>query len=212
MTDMMKKVIFAAAAAVMMLSGTNAFAQFSVGAGYMNSKLKEKDADDPYAKANGFYVGADYNFNLFKGLGIAPGIELAYVIDGDVASLNLSDLASVKEKIRESYLNIPVAFNYGYDFSKVRVFAFAGPVFSIGLTSKSKTEGAVLDSTGSDTENLYDGDYRRFDVMLGCGVGADLFEKFRVKIGYDWGLVNRYDADNYTVHRKQLKIGVALLF
>lgn len=62
----MKKFVFSALSAALMLIGSNAFAQLSVNAGFTNSALKEKatvakEDIKETTKANGFYFGGDYN-------------------------------------------------------------------------------------------------------------------------------------------------------
>lgn len=212
----MKKMIFAAAAALMMLAGVDAFAQFSVSAGYANSKLKYKTGTNSTLKTsvgyNGVFFGADYNFPINENWGIAPGIEWMFVMDKD------ADLGSVKsgewknaiqKNSRETYFNIPIDVTYGLQFESIRVFAFAGPTLSFNLTSKTKMS---YDEGGSDTKNTSDWySYSAFDLMFGVGVGVDFFEKIRIKFGYDAGMINRGDSD-YKIHRQQIKLGVSYLF
>ena len=67
----MKKFVFTALSAALMLIGSNAFAQFSVNAGFTNSALKEKatvakEDIKETTKANGFYFGGDYNIKLAR--------------------------------------------------------------------------------------------------------------------------------------------------
>jgi hypothetical protein len=71
----MKKILTSILTISMVLAGTTAFAQASIGLGFLNSTdiMKDNIKD---VNLNGFYVGADYNFALgTSGIGVAPGIN-----------------------------------------------------------------------------------------------------------------------------------------
>ncbi len=211
----MKKVLFTAVSALLMLTCADAFAQFSIGAGFANSALKEKAGDvKETTKANGIYVNADYSLMLTDHLGLVPGIEWMYVMDKDVENLD-AIVTTIKgeAKFKEHYVNIPVDVTYGIGLKDLRIYAFAGPTFSFNLSSKTKATTTAFGKENEVTQDSKDlfGTYDSFDLMLGAGVGIDLFEKLRVKCGYDWGLLNRGD-DNIKLHRQQLKLGVAWIF
>ena len=75
----MKKLFASVLVGAMMLMGTNAFAQLSVGGGYINSTETStytvgNTSTSSKADLNGFYVGGQYNIKLVKGLGVAPGL------------------------------------------------------------------------------------------------------------------------------------------
>ena len=55
----------------------------------------------------------------------------------------------------------------------------------------------------------------RGDVMLGASVGAHFFHLLEVRIGYDYGLLNRYRnevADVYSMHRGQFTLSAGIRF
>ena len=151
---------------------------------------------------------------LGKGFGIAPGVEWIYVMDNEVQNLN-AIVTTVKDgkKFKEHYINVPVDVNWGIDLKILRVYVFAGPTFSFNVSSKTT---ATTEALGKEVESVYDtkdvlGEYKNFDLMLGGGVGVDLFNKIRVKCGYDWGLMNRGNSD-LELHRQQLRLGVGFIF
>lgn len=193
----MKKIITTLVAATVAMMGVSAFAQASVGVGYLSSPSKTKyNSTSTTRNFNGFYVGADYNLNFFDtGVGMAPGLYFSYLGNDEDG-----------RKTNETYLTVPVMFNYGFEVSPaVRLSAFAGPSFALGLSSKTKA-GSV------ETKN-YDGDgYKQFDVLLGLGIAADINDLVRVSIGYDWGAIDRNGDIAGTMHRNQLHVGVAYLF
>lgn len=212
----MKKLVFAAAAALLMFVSVDSFAQLSVGMGYTGSKLKSKvdmggSKTKSHFNANGVYFEGNYNFAINENWGIEPGLQWVYVSDKNfsIADFKIQDKENA-EKFRENYLNIPVNVTYGIQFESIRAFAFAGPEFSFDLTSKLKY--TQLDGSGhtTDSENVL-GSYSKFDVLFGFGVGVDFFDKVRVKFGYNLGMVNRGSSD-HKYHRNQVQVGVAYIF
>lgn len=195
----------------MMLLGTNAFAQLSVGAGFVNSKtnLNISLAGILSAKAdavtNGFFLGGSYNIPIgTSGLGVAPGIRFSYLTNNDV------DLKIADGDFSETYLSVPVDINFGVALADgIKGLIYAGPAFSYGLTSQIKS--------GSIEYDIYDGelkelsDYKRFDVLLGGGFGVEFYDMVRFTVGYDWGMLDR-GPSAIEVKRNQLSVGVAYIF
>lgn len=59
------------------------------------------------------------------------------------------------------------------------------------------------------------GKFSRFDVQLGLGIGAVIQDRFLIKGGYDWGLLDRLtgeDAEHYSLRRNQFYIGIGYQF
>ncbi len=52
------------------------------------------------------------------------------------------------------------------------------------------------------------------NVLIGGGIGVDIMQRFRIKAGYDLGLLNQYtgSAANYSVKQNMINAGVAVLF
>lgn len=215
----MKKVFFSILAASMMLAGTVAMAQPSIGVGFANSTDYYKvNGNKENTSLSGFYVGGSYNLPIAGALNVAPGIYYSYLTKSDVSNYLGANL---KGDVKEHYLTIPVMFNLGLQIADGIVGRiYAGPSLAYGLASNVKYSGSVTipvigTINGDKTINNYDDDYnyRRFDVMLGGGVAIDFFDMVRFNVGYDYGLVNRYTGDgDITRHRSQFNIGVAYLF
>ena len=103
----MKKFFTTLLAASLMLLGTQAFAQMSVNAGYLNSTLKTKNSSD---NANGAYAGVSFNVPLAGGLAIAPGVYYSMIISKETASLG--SIISGSGTFVEHAVNVPVYLNY----------------------------------------------------------------------------------------------------
>ena len=215
----MKKLCLILVAAAMFIA-VDAKAQLGVGVGYnllnTTTTVADESEDD---SLNGFYVEATYDINFLDKkwgtLGLQPGLR--YTFAGDAES---EDVLGVKARasFTEHYLDIPVQVKYGYDVlpSKLNVHAFAGPVFSVGLASSLKVSA---NDNVVKTDN-YDksGNYARFDLKFGLGAGVTVAERFNVKLGYNFGLLNRYTGEQvgkdikYKTHTGVFYVGVGYNF
>lgn len=199
-----------------MLIGTSAFAQASLGAGYVYGKtnidvnilsILTSEVD---ASLNGFYLGGSYNIPVgTSGLGIAPGLYFSYLTKDN------ANLAVAEGDLTETYFTAPIDLNLGVPVGDgLRFIVFGGPTLSYGLTSKV---AVPVSGDSKHTYDIYDGElsnwtkYKNFDVMVGGGVGLDFENMVRFTVGYDYGLLNR-GGSTVNVHRQQLHAGVAFLF
>lgn len=207
----MKKIMTLAAA--MLLTATAAMAQFSAGIGYLTP-------NHPWTNdnLNGFYASVDYNIPIVGNLGVAPGI--AYSFSGKKTENSVS-IFSGRVSLREQYVSVPVNVNYALNLSSdLTVRLYAGPTFCYGLTSILKGDGSVdikgwTIGTGERTTSLYNdsGDYKKFDILVGGGVAFDYDSSIRLSLGYNYGLLNRYDTTLIpSFHRSYLHMGIAYLF
>lgn len=229
----MKKICFILSFVAAMFVAAEASAQIGVGVGYNHGTTTYRVADEADSDdLDGFYIEATYDWDfLYAGwgnLGIQPGVRFSYMGESDI-----DEVLGVrtKESINETYLDIPVHVKYSYDLDFVKLSAFAGPVFSFGLTSASKfraddymvkyhnyTGKTVTKGEGSSSSIPDEApDYARFDLKLGLGLGATFMEKFNVKVGYNIGLLNRYTGEQvkdyrYTRHTGVFYLGVGLNF
>lgn len=204
----MKKICFILVAAAMFIA-VDAKAQLGVGVGYnllnTTATLADESEDD---SLNGFYVEATYGFNFLNKkwgiLGIEPGLRYTFGAEAEQEEiLGIKTRAS----LTEHYLDIPVHVKYGYEVlpSKLSVHAFAGPVFSVGLASTIK---ASADNTTVKTNNYEDSDYGRFDLKIGIGAGITIAERFNIKVGYNFGLLNRYTGEQVDDYKYKAHTGV----
>ena len=142
----------------------------------------------------------------------------------------------------EHHIGIPLRLKYDLHLlDRVGLTFDAGPTLLMGLSSKymykTKLENNVLavdynlyngkiTSSGNsalfnlenwmETSGMYpEGRLGRFDVMLGASVGAHFFHVLEVRVGYDYGLLNRYRkdiADMYSMHRGQFTLSAGIRF
>jgi hypothetical protein len=211
----MKKIVTILSAALLLLAGTNAFAQMSVGAGYVNStnSLKfSKNGDASTTAINGFYAGVGYTIPISSLINFTPGVYYEFLANKNVEGEGAFTLSGA---LTEHYLNVPLTFSLGGSVAPgIRLFAFAGPTATFGLASTTDTSASVAGiSLGGKTNNYDNSDYGRFDVMLGGGAGIQ-FSNVRLTVGYDYGMLNRYtgDSDSISRHTSRLHVGLGFAF
>ncbi len=205
----MKNVIKTVAAAMLLLVGSQAFAQ-SFGAGYVNST---KTTGNSTSSANGFYVGVNYKAEFAPGLSLNPGIYYEFLTSSNGA--NVGSIIAADATVQEHYVNVPFHVSYAMNFAPTfKLFVYAGPTANVGIASTTKTTVTSVIGGSSKSINNYDEgyNYSRFDVMLGGGIGAEVMNKIRVNVGYDWGMLDRNTSDNASLHRNRLTAGVAFVF
>ena len=197
----MKKILSTLLAASLMLIGTQAFAQMSVNAGYLNSTLATKNTK---SGANGAYVGVSFNLPVAGGLSVAPGVYYSGLF-----SKNTELFGFGTGSFQEHAVNVPVYLNYGIQLSRdTEFFIFGGPTAQYGLASKVKHEVGSINTT---VDNYADSDFNRFNVYLGGGVGMNA-GGIIVTVGYDYGMMNQYKNTDVACHRSNIKIGVGFAF
>jgi hypothetical protein len=216
----MKKIIASVFAATMLLMGTEAFAQLVPGAGYLLSIEKsksEKSSTNP-VKLNGFYVGASYNIPLVAGLGVAPGLYANMLLYNGAATFY--QVVTASEHYTEFALNLPVNLNYRFEINdNASFYAFAGPVFQLGLVARStyntRLDYAFIHLNEGEAYNHYNsenGDMNRFNIYLGGGLGFQVGDLL-FTVGYDHNLLNiDKPSDGWKTNRNQIKIGVNFAF
>lgn len=215
----MKKFIASVFAAAMLLMGTEAFAQLVPGAGYLLSIEKSKSENSALdaIKLNGFYVGASYNIPLVGGLGVAPGLYADMLFYNGAATFQ--QLLTFTEHYTELALNLPINLNYQFEIGdNFSLYAFAGPVFQVGLVARSTYNGRIdfgpIHINEGDAFNHYNsenGDMNRFNIYLGGGLGFQVGDLL-FTVGYDHNLLNVDKSEGWKTNRNQIKVGVNFAF
>lgn len=207
----MKKLILSLAIAAIAAGST--MAQVSVGAGYLNQTSKSSLSESSSSKgsSDGFYVGAAFSCPIIAGLSVDPGVYYGFLTSS--TDVNIAGFELANGKTQSHYLMIPIDLRYSFhalDF--LDVFALAGPRFNVGLASTT-TVSALGDAVEQKVDNYGENSsLQRFDFGLGVGIGFDLFQMVRIKVGYDWGLLDVNKTDAVTTNNSMLHAGVAFLF
>ena len=228
----MKRILSVVLATAALLAGTNAYAQFSAGIGWLNSTeiTRYTNGDPDRINLNGLYLGGQYNLEIFGNFGVAPGLYMSTLF-GKAASTTKG--ITVRGDYREIALNLPVNLNYAIELGRdFKILIYAGPVFHLGLTSRTAAEGrsdlpgVPSLTTGRYTLNNFTGKLKdekgnqydwsdplrnRFNIFLGGGAGFQAGD-IQVLIGYDHSVLNFSKASNERAGRSQIKLGIGISF
>lgn len=111
-------------AACLMLIGTQAFAQLSIGAGYLNGTEYQtyKDGKPESFNTNGFYVGAGYTMHAGSIIGITPGVYYSLLSAKNAESF----VANFEGNYTEHNINIPVHVSAGFNIAPdLKIYFFS---------------------------------------------------------------------------------------
>ena len=217
----MKKIIITLS--VLAAAAGMAIAQPSIDAGYLYSMNKEMIASNVIdASSQGFFVGASYTYNLVSGLDVNAGLYYNYLTSNDSDSANIiGDInGSYDLRLNEHYISLPINLRFGtFVADGIKLFAFAGPSLSYCVSSTTRYNASLdLPIIGAiskeDTLNNFelDEDYKPFDVLVGGGLGIELFGVIRIHGGYRYGLLDRDAGENSSLHRSEIFAGVSYIF
>lgn len=224
--------------------GADAFRGIGLTFGYVNSNYRTLDlaTDDASTSGllHGFTLGLTKDFSLLPhALYFQTGLN--YIYQNDPRNENIPGFRIVGDR-EEHHLGIPLRLKYDLHLlDRVGLTFDAGPTLLMGLSSKFKYKAKLSDHVVGVDYNLYNGKIDstgdasifdlggwmedsgmypegrlgRFDVMLGASVGAHFFHVLEVRIGYDYGLINRYRkevAELYSMRRGQFTLSAGIRF
>lgn len=143
----------------------------------------------------GFHIGARAEFPLLSLADRSTYLNTGVLLSLKGCSQDYGNWGSAK--VNPYYLDVPIHFGYKHAITRVvSVFAEGGPYVGIGLFGKSKIqkpanlEGSTPEEY--DTNIFTERGLKRFDFGLGFRIGAELWQRYSVSLGYDWGLINQY--------------------
>jgi len=205
----MKTFFKASLIAVALLLGISLNAQdkpltFGVKAGMNLANFGGDGADGMDAKI-GFNVGVTVDYALTQDLYLLTGLEFTMKGAKDKGSISMIDedfeVVSFegKQTCNPMYLQVPIHLGYKLAIDdNTKIVLHAGPYLAYGVGGKVNTKGTYTEagqafSIDSDTDFFGKDKFKRFDLGLGLGVGAE-FGKIGVGLGYDFGLLNIADG------------------
>lgn len=219
----MKKTFSIICAAALISASIPAAAQLNGSIGYLNQNTGITSGNTiENSIMNGMFAGVGYTFALGS-FGITPGVYYSYLTQetngkGSASVFGIAISGNASARIDEQYINVPLRLSYGVDLGPdVRGFIYAGPMFSYGLASTTKSEGGVsiggfsFDSGEKKYDNYSDDSYSKTNFTVGGGIGITIWDSFRFSAGYDYGLKNRYTG-NADISRRTNLINVTAAY
>ena len=201
----MKKLFVIFAALVIGAASMNAQnAKWSVEAGYLGSKVSMSDRGiSASVDFNGFYAGVGYEIPIpIVSSAISTGLFWDYKCVDQAAG-----------KIKANYLRVPVHYAYSLPAGETtRIFVSAGPSINVGtFGSTSANKDYFDDDIEYDDKVFGKNALCRVHVQIGVAAGIVFSEKFKITLGYDYGITKGMD---YPISNRinALKIGVGYCF
>ncbi|MBQ8158837.1 MAG: PorT family protein [Prevotella sp.] len=120
-----------------------------------------------------------------------------------------------RTEVNLNYLEIPILIKAGFNVTDdIAVLPFIGPTFAVGISGKQK--GYKKDDKGVETfysEKSFgsNGNYKRGDMGIKLGCGAE-WNMLYAELGYQFGVANILDSDEFTQHGNALFLNIGVNF
>ena len=169
------------------------------------------------AKAGLNIAKAEFNKDAFKsdnitGFLIGPTVEAMFGKGGlgiDLALLySQKGFDSDNEKVKNSYLEVPVNLKFKLGMPLVNPYFTVGPYLGFRVSGDKRWDVGVREDIKA----------KSFSAGLNFGLGAELFNKLQVGLNYGWGLTDNYetfdgnDLDSYTGKAHTWSVSAAFFF
>ena len=103
-----------------------------------------------------------------------------------------------------NYIEIPIHLGYKYNVSdKFSVLGEGGPYAGFLISAKYKEDGHEYKGTE---------DSKKLDVGIGLRAGVEINRRFRLMVGYDWGLANTIDDEEQKTYNRNFSVGMVVFF
>ena len=169
------------------------------------------------AKAGLNIAKAEFNKDAFKsdnitGFLVGPTVEAMFGKGG--LGLDLALLYSQKgfdsdnEKVKNSYLEVPVNLKFKLGMPLVNPYFSVGPYVGFRVSGDKRWDVGIKEDIKA----------KSFSAGLNFGLGAELFDKLQVGLNYGWGLTDNYgnfdgnDLDSYTGKSHTWSVSAAFFF
>jgi hypothetical protein len=207
----MKRVKFFVTTIILFAAVTVNAESFGLEAGYGNSSTFVGEGDT-LNTLNGFHIGPTAELQIQGPLSLQYGLFYNFLTSSKTYENSLVDT-----KISTTFHSIDIPVRLAFTVpagNNVGVFIFGGPSFNIGISKKST--GKVISGLGTleiPTIDYYKTDdegnsmQSRFDIQMGVGAAIKV-NGVQLRVGYDWGLLDTNNSENYTLTRDEFKASI----
>ena len=127
------------------------------------------------------------------------------------------DVLVEKDIFTSSIIEIPAHLGYRFQVNdSFGILLDAGPSIMYRINRKFRQQNQLSNNKQTNTKEEMDGRIKRFDVGVGVSAGVDFHNKYRLSIGYDWGLLDVVETaitnQKYNFNNRNLYIRIAYLF
>lgn len=114
-------------------------------------------------------------------------------------------------EITHNNLEIPLVVKYGFKATdEIALLPFIGPYFAYAVSSDQKYKGKeIKDKDGNVISGVHRVNRNNMGFKLGCGAE---YNKLYLELGYQFGLTNIWDSDDYTGHNNALFLNFGVNF
>lgn len=183
-------------------------AQLGFNIGYSNSLIKT----DTRLNFNGINGGVTYDMLISGDWYMLYALNYSYF--AKTVTDKPSNVLTIHNKYRYHFVELPIQGAYILTlFDEIKVMGFAGPKLGYALSGTKIVERETIIDEKPTKTNLYDSNRSKFDVKLGVGLGIQ-YKKYRLKAGYDWGLLNQYSGPETNVnwYRNEFFVNIGIIF
>ncbi|GHT17448.1 hypothetical protein FACS189429_1550 [Bacteroidia bacterium] len=178
-------------------------AQFGISAGYTIGNINY----DGKQNMNGFQAGISYDFHIQNEWYIYSGLSYSQFGRSNTVQ---KPLGKWQYAYSHGFLEIPIHATFVMEvLDDLNLFVSAGPKLSYALFG---TETLKKPDGSTNKIKFYDNNVSPFNVLAGFNLGAQYY-KLRLKIGYDWGLLNQYSGmDSKMYNRGGFVVSLGYVF
>ena len=114
-------------------------------------------------------------------------------------------------EIKHNNLEIPLIIKYGFKATdEIALLPFIGPYFAYAVSADQDSKKVIYDENGKPKEaDVNRVNRNNMGFKLGCGAE---YNKLYVELGYQFGITNIWDSDDYTGHNNALFLNLGVNF
>lgn len=213
----MSKKIYTVLLAVVLTAGYTQ-AQFTIGvrAGFNLTNWQNLVGDGGKFKP-GFQAGVVGECAISEAFAIQPGI--LYAMQGYKYEGSKYEGGGVNWKTEETftlnYIQVPINAQYKLYLGSIKLLLQAGPYIGYAIDGKNKVVDKINGETHESSSKVKLGSgkdkLKPFDFGLGAGAGVQ-FGNFQAAFGYNHGLMNLSNQDEYTFKNNGFAVTLTYLF